>query len=860
MGFTRTRVVVAVASAISLNTVFLGVSILFLFFPVAAVTRFLYPCLSTIEEEKSLDSIVEPVVEGDVIRLAGGLFLSFVVASSGLIVPLLPCCHCENGENQKQLRGALLRTLLLLQGCLGLALVGTGLLNLASSVENDDYSDDGGGNSTEATRAQQNKSPVHHARCSSLMDQNVLWLGVGTVVLTSVVMMTSFWPDQRSTEDQFEPHRRPSEGRRCCLRRNRQAVPDVISIVDPLLPDDSSRENERMDEARSIEDPEIDGRSDTEQTSRLQGTMRVLKLAGSESLYLWVGVAVLLVRLPFSLAIPNFVSAAITSLIAKDFEGSRRSVVLIFLCGSVDSVLDYWCIYLFGKAKENIAKTIRIDTFQAMVRFEAAFFDANKTGDLISRLAADCGEMGEDLTWFFRFSVEATVRIVGISAYMLIRSPILGGCTLAIVPLVGIANKLYGDFLADNAKGIQSALAESTSVAHETLGSIKTILTLACEKHEISKYRKKIDRFYDLNMKQVIASGVYFMLVSTFIINTCVQSALLMLGSLFVQQGRMTADVLLSFMLYQGQLQEYTLNLFQSFSSLVKSSGAGDRIFYLLDRKPPPPATASLLVKAQDQDSSDGVRAGEDITLDNVSFAYPTRKHVLALDAITLNVQKGHVVALVGASGCGKTTLVSLLQRLYDPIAGCIRFGGVDLRSLNLSLHRQNIGMVTQEPTLFSGTIQENIAYGTSASLEDVVVASKIAHAHAFIEDFPKQYQEQVGERGGRLSGGQRQRICIARAIVRKPKLLLLDEATSALDPEAERAVQEALNELLRNRHGMTTIIIAHRLQTVRNADSIFVLHKGKVVENGSHNELVRSDGRYRRMIDRVDSMEHLPD
>ncbi|EJK45716.1 hypothetical protein THAOC_35654 [Thalassiosira oceanica] len=763
MGFTRTRVVVAVASAISLNTVFLGVSILFLFFPVAAVTRFLYPCLSTIEEEKSLDSIVEPVVEGDVIRLAGGLFLSFVVASSGLIVPLLPCCHCENGENQKQLRGALLRTLLLLQGCLGLALVGTGLLNLASSVENDDYSDDGGGNSTEATRAQQNKSPVHHARCSSLMDQNVLWLGVGTVVLTSVVMMTSFWPDQRSTEDQFEPHRRPSEGRRCCLRRNRQAVPDVISIVDPLLPDDSSRENERMDEARSIEDPEIDGRSDTEQTSRLQGTMRVLKLAGSESLYLWVGVAVLLVRLPFSLAI---------------FDQSPGSG-----------------LWRDGKLYESYK----------LWNYGPGLTSRNK---------------GEDLTWFFRFSVEATVRIVGISTYMLIRSPILGGCTLAIVPLVGIANKLYGDFLAENAKGIQSALAESTSVAHETLGSIKTVLTLACEKHEISKYRKKIDRFYDLNMKQVIASGVYFMLVSTFIINTCVQSALLMLGSLFVQQGRMTADVLLSFMLYQGQLQEYTLNLFQSFSSLVKSSGAGDRIFYLLDRKPPPPATASLLVKAQEQDSSDGVRAGEDITLDNVSFAYPTRKHVLALDAITLNVQKGHVVALVGASGW---------------------FGGVDLRSLNLSLHRQNIGMVTQEPTLFSGTIQENIAYGTSASLEDVVVASKIAHAHAFIEDFPKQYQEQVGERGGRLSGGQRQRICIARAIVRKPKLLLLDEATSALDPEAERAVQEALNELLRNRHGMTTIIIAHRLQTVRNADSIFVLHKGKVVENGSHNELQRA-------------------
>ena len=692
MGSSSTRIVVAVASTIGLNAVFLGVSVLFLAFPNVAVTRFLYPCLSRIEEDQSLLAGIEPVVEGDVIRLAGGLFLAFVVASSGLIIPLLPCCHYEN---QKQLRSSLLRTLLLLQGTLGLALVGTGLINLASSIEHDDYNDDGGGNSTEPTRAH-NKSPVHHARCSSLLDQNVLWLGVGAVVLTSVAMMASLWPEQRSAaEDQFEPFRRPSEGRRrCCLKRNRQTVPDLISITEPLLSDDSSRENDRLGEAMVFEDPEIDERSETERTSRLKGTTRVLKLAGSESLYLWVGVAVLLVRLPFSLAIPNFVSSAITSLIAQDFEGARRSVVLIFLCGSVDSVLDYWCIFLFGKAKENIVRKIRIDTFQAIVRFEAAFFDSNKVGDLISRLAADCGEMGGDLTWFFRFSVEATVRIVGISTYMLIRSPILGGCTLAIVPLVGVLNKIYGDFLAgrcrcglrtakqfpdflmskptENAKGIQSALAESTSVAHETLGSIRTVFTLACEKHEISKYRKKIDRFYDLNMKQVIASGIYFMLVSTFIINTCVQAALLLLGSLFVQvgplpfslhsfsthrmlrssqQGRMTADVLLSFMLYQGQLQEYTLNLFQSFSSLVKSSGAGDRIFYLLDRKPPPPATASLLVKAQDQDSLDGVRAGEDITLDNVSFAYPTRKHILALERITLKIPKGQVVALVGCSG-----------------------------------------------------------------------------------------------------------------------------------------------------------------------------------------------------------------
>mmetsp|Transcript_53521 Transcript_53521/g.113666 ORF Transcript_53521/g.113666 Transcript_53521/m.113666 type:complete len:452 (-) Transcript_53521:134-1489(-) len=447
-----------------------------------------------------------------------------------------------------------------------------------------------------------------------------------------------------------------------------------------------------------------------------------------------------------------------------------------------------------------------------------------------------------------------------ISVYMIVRSPMLGLCTLAIVPFVGVLNKLYGDWLSKNAQKVQSALAGATSCAHESLTCVKTVITLACEDHECEKYKAQIERLYDLNIRQLIATGVYFMSVSTFLINTVVQASLLLLGSIFVEEGNLSPEVLLAFMLYQGQLQEYTLNLFQSYSSLVKSSGAGDRVFFLLDRHPPTPGTGNSIVKSLENNHT-GVTTGEDITIDNVSFSYPTRPDTLALDRTSLQIKSGSLVALVGHSGCGKSTIVSLLERLYDPNEGTIKFGDTDLKNMNLKTHREKIGLVTQDPVLFSGTVEENIGYGTSATFEEIVMVAKVANAHSFIESFPKKYKEQVGERGQSLSGGQKQRIAIARALVRRPTLLLLDEATSALDPESEAAVQEALNELFQNRLGMTTIVIAHRLQTVRSADTIFVMKNGSVVEHGAHDQLVQDEnGHYRRMLDRVDSAGHLPE
>jgi ABC-type multidrug transport system fused ATPase/permease subunit len=473
--------------------------------------------------------------------------------------------------------------------------------------------------------------------------------------------------------------------------------------------------------------------------------------------------------------------------------------------------------------------------------------------------------MAGDLTWFFRFSVEALVRISGIAAYMIIRSPYLGLCTIGIVPVVGIINKIYGDWLGKNAKKVQTALAHATSSAYESISCIKTVMTSAEEAYECEKYDAKIEQLYSLNISQVIATGIYFMIVSTFLINTVVQAALLLLGSIFVEIGKLTPEVLLAFMLYQGQLQEYTLNLFQSYSSLIKSSGAGDRVFTILDRHPPSPATGNSLVKSSDRVTSmTEIVTGQDIVFTDVSFSYPTRKESLALNKLSFSIKSGSVVALVGHSGCGKSTIVSMLERLYDPDEGTITFGGIDLRSMNLKAHRSKIGLVTQDPVLFSGTVRENIAYGSvSSPFHEICEAARVGHAHDFIQCFPNKYDEHVGERGKSLSGGQKQRIAIARAILRKPALLILDEATSSLDPISEAAVQEALTDLLQNRVGlgMTTIVIAHRLQTVRHADTIIVLKNGTVVEQGSHDDLLRShDGHYKRMIDRSDSMGILPE
>ena len=409
----------------------------------------------------------------------------------------------------------------------------------------------------------------------------------------------------------------------------------------------------------------------------------------------------------------------------------------------------------------------------------------------------------------------------------------------------------YGDFLNKNAKEVQNALAQANSVAQEALSCIRTVVAFATEDYEHSKYKGKIVKHYDLNVQQLYAQGFYYMIISTFLINTVVQALLLYVGMVLMERGELNVEVLLAFMLYQSKLQNEVMNLFNSYTSLIKSSGAGDKVFELLDRLIPEPGTGH-----------DGVNAGIDtggpsqlsIKIQQLNFSYPSRPDQQILTNLDIDIPAGKTIALVGKSGCGKSTIIGLLQRFYDPDGGAVIVNDKNLKYINLKSHRQRIGVVTQDPVLFTGSIRDNILYGAKNKTDaDVINAAKLANAHVFIEGFPDGYDTQVGERGMQLSGGQRQRVSIARAIISEPNLLLLDEATSALDTESEKLVQDALDHLLNTNNQMTTVVIAHRLQTVRNADNIIVLDKGCVLEQGTHEELLKLNGMYQKMVKRAE-------
>jgi ABC-type multidrug transport system fused ATPase/permease subunit len=374
-------------------------------------------------------------------------------------------------------------------------------------------------------------------------------------------------------------------------------------------------------------------------------------------------------------------------------------------------------------------------------------------------------------------------------------------------------------------------------------------VSFVSEDLEFDKFVDCIDEQYRLNIRQIFMTGIYYMFVSTFLINTVVQGTLLLVGSYMIQKGTLTSGILLAFMLYQGQLQNEMMNLFNSFTSLIRSSGAGKKVFEILDRRPPPPATGNAIVQTGNVlPFSDAAVA---IELNDVHFAYASRPQQDVLKGINLKIEAGSTVALVGNSGCGKTTIVNLLQRYYDATSGVILFDGIDIQLLDLKSHRQRIGIVTQDPVLFSGTILSNIMYGTpNATREAAIEAAKRANAHDFICAMPQGYDTEVGERGLALSGGQRQRIAISRAIIRQPSLLLLDEATSALDAESEEIVQKSIDNLLKDASSITTIVIAHRLRTVRNANVIACVDNGQVTELGSHDELMKLDhGYYKAMV-----------
>lgn len=565
---------------------------------------------------------------------------------------------------------------------------------------------------------------------------------------------------------------------------------------------------------------------------------KILSLAKPELKTLLVAGFFLAVASACQLAFPQVIRSMVdASLQAKDLARIDQISILILVVFIIQAIASTIRYYLFTMAGERIVQQLRRNLYSAILRQEIAFFDFNKTGELISRISSDTTILQNAVSVNVSMGLRNLAAAVGGLILMIYTSPKLALSMLVVIPPVILGAAVFGKRIRIFSRRAQDNLAEASIVAEETISGIRTVRSFAQEQFEQGRYNHSLNVSLHSVKDKVKQISLFIMLAS--LIGYAAISGVIWYGGRQVITGELSIGDLTQFLIYLMIVAFSVGSLGGLWGDFMSAVGAGKRIFEIMERK-----TAMDIQVGIRPETLTGA-----VEFKNVNFSYPARPELNVLENFNLQLKSNQVVALVGPSGSGKTTVAALLTRLYDVDSGDITLDQHSIKTIEPNWLRNQIGLVSQEPILISSTIEENIKYGNStATHEDVVRAAKQANAHEFVMSFTDQYRTLVGERGIQLSGGQKQRIAIARAILKNPKILILDEATSALDTESEGLVQDALNKLMKDR---TTLVIAHRLSTVQNSNLICVLEKGKIVESGQHRDLLNNqNGLYRKLVE----------
>jgi ABC transporter fused permease/ATP-binding protein len=494
---------------------------------------------------------------------------------------------------------------------------------------------------------------------------------------------------------------------------------------------------------------------------------------------------------------------------------------------AVQSIFSFFRVWLFALVSERSMRDIRLALYSKLLRLPMTFFDKRRTGELISRVTADVSQLQDTFSTTLAELFRQVITLVAGVGFLLYNTPKLTVFMLGTFPVLVLVAMVFGRFIRNLSKKTQDELAASNVIVEETLQSISTVKSFVGEAYESLRYGKSLNTVVGVALKTAKYRGAFISFIIFALFGGIV--AVMWYGASLVAEGAMSVGELVSFVLYTTFIGGSIAGLGDIYSNVQKAIGSSERVLEILDE-------AGESEKGSVVDSFEGR-----IEFDRVRFAYPTRSEVEILKEVSFRVDPGEKVALAGHSGAGKSTIIQLLLRFYEVNQGQILVDGRDVRVWDLKALRSKIGIVPQEVLLFGGSIRENIAYAKpTATEEEIILAAQKANAWQFITKFPEGLDTLVGERGVKLSGGQRQRVAIARAILKDPAILILDEATSSLDAESESLVQQALDELMK---GRTTLIIAHRLATIRKVDRIYALSEGKIIEQGSHKELVQNEG-----------------